>query len=64
MAGKSACSFGTKSTAELRENMQSAFRASVLDFARPKRNELRQIALAHIAAGAGVGHAGINSRGG
>jgi hypothetical protein len=64
MAGQSACSLGTKSTAELCENMQGAFRASVFDLSRPKRNELRQIALAHIAAGAGVGHAGKNSRGG
>ncbi len=64
MAGKPACSFGPKRTAELCEDLQGAFCASVFDLSRPKRNELRQIALAHIAAGAGVGHAGINSRGG
>jgi hypothetical protein len=36
----------------------------VLDLARPERDELRQIALSHVAACAGVAHAGVNSRGG
>jgi hypothetical protein len=45
MTGKPACTLRAKGTAELCENMQSAIRALVLDLARPKRNELRQIAL-------------------
>lgn len=39
--------------------MQGTFRASVLDLSRPKRNELRQIALAHVATRACVGHTRI-----
>lgn len=49
MAGQPARSLGAQSAAELRQNMQDAFRASVLDLSRPKRDELRQIALARAA---------------